>query len=102
MRSITRHDLRAGVWLSVACLGLTTTAPLSAHQPTLRATLDRGHTMGVRAVAFSPDGKMLASASGDGTVKLWAVAGGRAAPFLAGKPPRKVVYVPDRLINVVV
>jgi leucyl-tRNA synthetase len=42
--------------------------------------------------------------AGLGEAEAWerAVAGGRAAPFLAGKSPRKVVYVPDRLINVVV
>src|SRR5215469_13108997 len=63
-------------WLGVACLGLMPMSPLSAQEPKLRATL-KGHTNCVTAVAFSPDGKTLASASYDGTLRLWEVATGK-------------------------
>src|SRR4051812_26350380 len=67
---------RGAAWLGVACLGLLPVPSLSAQEPRLRATL-QGHTNEVASVAFSPDGKTLASASYDGTLKLWEVATGK-------------------------
>jgi WD40 repeat protein len=41
------------------------------------ATFNDDSTWGITAVAFSPDGKTLASGDGDGNIKFWHVASGR-------------------------
>ena len=45
----------------------------------------KGHEQGVTAVVFSPDGKTLASGSGDTIVKLWKVATGENTATLKGR-----------------
>src|SRR5580692_11699169 len=70
MKPNVERGQRVAAWLGVAWLGLMAVSSLSAQEPKLRATL-QGHTDEVVAVAFSPDSKTLASASYDGTLKLW-------------------------------
>ncbi len=43
-----------------------------------------GHNNGVWSVAFSPDGKVLASGSVDKSIKLWNVANGQLIKSLIG------------------
>jgi WD40 repeat protein len=56
-----------------------------------------GHTDWVLSVAFSPDGRLLASGSFDDTIKLWEVASGRLVRTLTGHTDwvRSVAFSPD-------
>ena len=56
-----------------------------------------GHSNGVTAVAFSPDGQLLAFASEDCTAKLWEVASGREVRTLTGHSAcvTAVAFSPD-------
>jgi roadblock/LC7 domain-containing protein len=56
-----------------------------------------GHTYGVHGVAFSPDGKLLATTSDDGTARLWDAATGHAIRTLTGHafPVQAVAFSPD-------
>src|SRR5207247_548956 len=59
--------------------------------------LIRGHTDNTFAVAFSPDGKTLATGSGDRTVKLWDTQTRREVRTLRGHRGelRSVAFSPD-------
>src|SRR4051794_1119524 len=85
----------AAVWLT-----LVATASLSAQQPTLRKDCDWNSTGLISCLAFSPDGKTLASVSGyggDKDIRLWDVTTGKELPRLKGHTHEvwSVAYSPD-------
>jgi WD40 repeat protein len=56
-----------------------------------------GHRSEINSVAFSPSGDVLASASSDGTVRLWRTGDGQAIAVLSGHPESAdaVAFSPD-------
>jgi RNA polymerase sigma factor (sigma-70 family) len=62
----------------------------------VRTTLE-GHEDRVHGVAYSPDGKLLATASDDGTARIWELATGKTLVTLRGHdgPIYRVAFSPD-------
>jgi WD40 repeat protein len=69
------------VSLSVGCRGRVTPSDVATGKE--QATL-KGHTEAATSVAFSPDGKTLASGSWDATIRLWDVQRGKERATLKG------------------
>jgi WD40 repeat protein len=83
-----------GLWFSAATAG-------PADEPQSSALRNRHNRMNhdklVLSLAFSPDGKTLASGSEDKTIKLWTVATGKERATLKGRSGRvmSVGFTPD-------
>ena len=82
-------------FLFLIALCLSIFAPARAQKAQL--VLQLGHTGGLDEIAYAPDGKTLASASADKTVKLWDTATGQLLRTLQGHTDavRSISYAPD-------
>ena len=85
-----------GQYLAVGTAGGSSVQLIDVSRWAVVRTFE-GHTSGVYTVAFSADGKLLASGSGDKTIKLWDVATGTEVRTLPGHTDRvtSVAFSPD-------
>jgi WD40 repeat protein len=94
MLTIRLIGIGAAIAILLVAAGNSGQVGLSQGQPV--RTLS-GHSESVNSVAFSPDGRLLASGSGDWTIKLWDVATGSEVRTLRGHTGgvNSVAFSPD-------
>jgi WD40 repeat protein len=88
-KTVVLWDVESRSWL----------ATLAGHKAKGSEAIEEGHTETVTGVAFSPDGKLVASASEDMSVILWDVESRKWLATLAGQHKDKVTSIafsPDK------
>jgi WD40 repeat protein len=75
---------------ALALIGMAANGITEGAEPIRDRGLLNGHQDFVYSLAFSPDGKSLASGSADGTVKIWDFAAGKERATLSGHEKRAV------------
>ncbi|MBI3001776.1 MAG: caspase family protein [Deltaproteobacteria bacterium] len=83
-RFLSIFHLLAALLLPIAPVPPASAQAMSPQKATPELVLQTGHTSRVSAMAFSPDGHLLASGTNDTTVKLWEVSTGRELRTLSG------------------
>jgi WD40 repeat protein/serine/threonine protein kinase len=89
------YDNRVLVWRPVDVQPFD--YPYGAKSTAAKFQALEGHTAAIRAVAFSPNGKMILSAGHDNTIKLWDFPAGHLVKSLRGHASwvRSAVFSPD-------
>ncbi|MEV4379311.1 hypothetical protein [Streptosporangium sp. NPDC049644] len=97
-------DVSLSAWLTLGAHRTKTSdetyGRLVTSENSVLSTALTGHTDTVESVAFSPDGRILASAGKDETIRLWNISGGLARPTPLGGPlavssVHSVAFSPD-------
>ena len=71
--------------------------PLPTSSTTYPAVITQGHTDGIRAIAFDPHNRLLATGSEDQTIRLWDAGTGECLAVLSGHTNwvRSIAFSPD-------